>query len=53
VSTSPVHREISSRLESIRQGPEAEQAWVAGAGLSREEAIQYALEEGEAGSFEG
>ncbi len=49
VSTSPLHREISRRLESVRQGPEAQQVWRAGAAMSREEAIGYALDEVVAG----
>jgi predicted ATPase/DNA-binding SARP family transcriptional activator len=50
VSTSPLHREISRRLQAVRQGPDAQQAWLAGAAMSREEAIGYALDEGRAGS---
>jgi predicted ATPase/DNA-binding SARP family transcriptional activator len=53
VSTSPLHREISRRLEPARQGSGAQQAWLAGAAMSREEAIVYALDEAEAGSHGG
>ena len=50
VSTSPLHREMSRRLESVRQGPKAQQAWLAGAAMSRHEAIAYALAEVEVDS---
>jgi predicted ATPase/DNA-binding SARP family transcriptional activator len=45
VSTSPLHREISRQLQPVRHGADAQQAWLAGAAMSREEAIAYALEE--------
>jgi hypothetical protein len=51
VSTSPLHREISRRLEPVRRGPGAQEAWLAGAAMTREEAIGYALEEVAAGSL--
>jgi uncharacterized protein HemY len=43
VSSSPFHREISSRLDAARQGEEAIEVWEAGAAMSREDAIDYAL----------
>ncbi|MFI4978343.1 MAG: BTAD domain-containing putative transcriptional regulator [Solirubrobacterales bacterium] len=51
VSTSPLHREISRRLQPMRQGADAQRGWLAGAAMSREEAIGYALEEVEADSL--
>jgi len=45
VSASPLHREISNRLESVRRGSGAQKAWRAGAAMSRQEAIAYALDE--------
>lgn len=45
VSTSPLHRDISLRLEEVRSGPGAPETWAAGAGLSRDAVISYALEE--------
>lgn len=41
--SSPFHRAISMRLASIRQGPAGQSTWSAGARLSRQEAIDYAL----------
>jgi hypothetical protein len=43
-SSSPFHREISSRLDALRQGKEALDAWRSGAQMSLEEAIAYALD---------
>ena len=45
VSASPLHREISQRLESVRRGRGAQKEWLAGAGMSRQDAIAYALDE--------
>lgn len=41
--SSPFHREISARLESIRQDPGGQAAWESGARMSRQEATDYAL----------
>ncbi|HCG02655.1 MAG TPA: hypothetical protein DEV93_19195, partial [Chloroflexi bacterium] len=43
--SSPFHREISSRLEALKQGEDALHAWQSGAQMSREEAIAYALDD--------
>jgi predicted ATPase/class 3 adenylate cyclase len=43
-TNSPVHKAIVARLSAIRQGPAAEAEWVAGAQMSRQEAVDYALE---------
>ncbi|HET9783283.1 MAG TPA: BTAD domain-containing putative transcriptional regulator [Candidatus Dormibacteraeota bacterium] len=48
VSTSPLHREISARLESLKSGAGGQQRWTAGMSMSRDEAISHAL--GEAGA---
>jgi predicted ATPase/DNA-binding SARP family transcriptional activator len=45
VPSSPFHREISGRLESARREPGGVEAWAAGASMSREEAVGYALGE--------
>jgi len=45
VSSSPFHREISRRLDAIRHGKEALDAWQSGTQMSREEAIAYALDD--------
>ena len=50
VSASPLHREISHRLESVRRGRGAQKEWLAGATMSRQEAIAYALDEVEVGA---
>ena len=50
VSASPLHREISQRLESVRRGRGAQKEWLAGATMSRQEAIAYALDEVEVGA---
>ena len=48
---SPLHREISAQLESIRRDPDGQAAWSTGAHMSRQEAIDFAL--GTAGSPAG
>jgi tetratricopeptide (TPR) repeat protein len=48
VPSSPFHREISTRLATAKQGKGAIEAWKSGSGLTREEAIAYALEEASA-----
>jgi predicted ATPase/DNA-binding SARP family transcriptional activator len=53
VSTSPVHRAFIGRLEPLRRGADAEQAWLAGAAMARQDAIAYALEEVEAATAAG
>lgn len=45
VASSPFHREIRRRLEAVRREAGGESAWQAGATLSRDEAIRYALAE--------
>jgi predicted ATPase/DNA-binding SARP family transcriptional activator len=50
IYSSPFHREISSRLEALRQGKEALDAWQAGTQMSREEAIACALDDAAATS---
>ncbi len=45
VPSSPFHREITSRLERVRRGAAALEAWRLGTQMSREEAIAYALGE--------
>ena len=45
VSSSPFHREISSRLDAARQGEGALEAWKSGTVMSREDAVAYALGE--------
>jgi non-specific serine/threonine protein kinase len=45
VSNSPLHRAFLRRIEPLRQGVEAEQAWLKGATMSRQDAIAYALDE--------
>ena len=43
VPSSPFHREIRSRLETLRQDPHGRESWGLGAQMSRDEAIDYAL----------
>src|SRR5207244_11442093 len=50
VSASPLHREISHRLESVRRGRGAQKEWLAGATMSRQGAVAYALDEVDVGS---
>jgi non-specific serine/threonine protein kinase len=45
VSTSPTHRDFMRRLEPLRNGVEAEQAWRNGTAMERREAVAYALED--------
>jgi tetratricopeptide (TPR) repeat protein len=49
VPSSPFHREIDRRLQGVREGQQAVEAWRSGARMSRDEAIAYALEEVTAG----
>ncbi len=45
--SSPFHREISSRLEALKQGKDALDAWQSGAQMSRDEAVAFALDDAE------
>jgi tetratricopeptide (TPR) repeat protein len=45
VSTSPMHRAFTRRLEPLRHGAEGQQAWMHGTAMLRQEAVAYALEE--------
>ena len=50
VSESPVSREVTSRLEQLRKGSSSDAAWQSGWAMSRQDAIDYALNGTEATS---
>lgn len=47
VAESPLSRDIMPRLEKLRPGSSADNAWLSGWEMSREDAIAYALSEGD------